>query len=134
MITGRCLCEGVRFEISGEIGSPSLCHCSLCRHASGSAFAVNAGVASAAFRVTAGPDLIREYESSPGHFRAFCSRCGSPLYSRMHAHPDFRRIRPRGCLRTETRETAVRLFCFSHRSASHPSICGNDKSMTITSG
>jgi len=93
MITGRCLCEGVRFEISGEIGSPSLCHCSLCRHASGSAFAVNAGVASAAFRVTAGPDLIREYESSPGHFRAFCSRCGSPLYSRMHAHPDFRRIR-----------------------------------------
>ena len=83
----------MRFEISGEIGSPSLCHCSLCRHASGSAFAVNAGVASAAFRVTAGPDLIREYESSPGHFRAFCSRCGSPLYSRMHAHPDFRRIR-----------------------------------------
>jgi len=24
MITGRCLCEGVRFEISGEIALPQL--------------------------------------------------------------------------------------------------------------
>jgi len=30
----------------------------------------------------AGQDLIREFESSPGEFRAFCSHCGSPIYSR----------------------------------------------------
>ena len=92
-ITGRCLCGGVRFEIASEIGSPSVCHCSQCRRASGSAFAVNAGIPTADFRLTAGADLVREYESSPGQFRGFCSRCGSPIYSRQREHPEFRRIR-----------------------------------------
>ena len=93
MLTGRCLCDGVRFRIAGEIGSPSFCHCSQCRRASGSAFATNAGVPTAQFQLTAGGDLLREYESSPGQFRAFCSRCGSPIYSRRRDHPEFRRIR-----------------------------------------
>jgi len=93
MLTGGCLCGGVRFDVAGEVGSPTFCHCSLCRRASGSAFAVNAGISSADFRLRAGADLVREYESSPGHFRAFCSHCGSPIYSRLHEHPEFRRIR-----------------------------------------
>ena len=93
MNTGRCLCEGVRFQIAGEMGSPSFCHCTQCRRAGGSAFATNAGVSTADFHLTAGRDLVREYESSPGKFRAFCSRCGSPLYSRQREHPEFRRIR-----------------------------------------
>jgi hypothetical protein len=93
MITGRCLCGGVRFELAAEIGSPVFCHCSQCRRASGSAFAVNAGVPTSSFRLVAGDQLVREYESSPGKLRAFCSRCGSPIYSRERAHPAFRRVR-----------------------------------------
>lgn len=44
-----------------------------------------------------GAELIRECESSPGIFRAFCSRYGSPLYSRRESRPDVFRIRL-GCL------------------------------------
>jgi len=93
MLTGGCLCGGVRFEITGEIGSPSFCHCLQCRRASGSAFATNAGISAADFHLRAGAGLVREYESSPGQFRAFCSRCGSPVYSRRRDHPEFRRVR-----------------------------------------
>ncbi len=32
------------------------------------------------FRIVAGTELVTEYESSPNNFRAFCSRCGSPMY------------------------------------------------------
>src|SRR5206468_2711485 len=45
------------------------------------------------FRLVAGRDLVTEYESSPGKFRAFCARCGSPILARWAAHPDFVRIR-----------------------------------------
>src|SRR5205809_779691 len=93
MLTGRCLCGGVRYEIDGEIGSVVCCHCSQCRRASGAAFATNASVRAEHFRLIAGRDLLTEYESSPGKFRAFCARCGSPILSRWTAHPDFVRIR-----------------------------------------
>jgi len=93
MVGGGCLCGAVRYEIAGPVGSPVMCHCSMCRRASGSAFAVNAGVRAEDFHIVAGADLTREYESSPGKVRVFCSRCGSPLYGRFVAHPEFVRLR-----------------------------------------
>ena len=93
MVSGRCLCSGVRFEITGELGPVIQCHCSMCRRASGTAFATNAPVHADAFRIVQGQQLITEYESSPGRRRAFCSRCGSPLYSRMLDRPEIRRVR-----------------------------------------
>ncbi|MFI5314998.1 MAG: GFA family protein [Myxococcota bacterium] len=69
------------------------CHCSDCRRASGSAFAANAGVARQDFRVAAGTDLLRSYESSPNKFRWFCSRCGSPIYTVIPSEPNGVRIR-----------------------------------------
>ena len=82
MITGKCLCGKVRYEIDGRLGPVVYCHCSMCRRATGSAFATNASVRANEFRVVAGSELISEYESSPSNMRAFCSRCGSPLYCR----------------------------------------------------
>ncbi|XYH95341.1 GFA family protein [Sorangium sp. So ce1128] len=93
MVSGRCLCSGVRFEITGELGPVIQCHCSMCRRASGTAFATNVPVHADAFRIVQGQELITEYESSPGRRRAFCSRCGSPLYSRMLGRPEIRRVR-----------------------------------------
>src|SRR5438477_12049566 len=93
MLTGRCLCGGVRYEIDGEIGSVVCCHCSQCRRANGTAFATNASVRAEHFRLVAGRDLLTEYESSPGKFRAFCARCGSPILARWAAHPAFVRLR-----------------------------------------
>jgi hypothetical protein len=37
--------------------------------------------------------LLTEYESSPGKVRAFCRRCGSPVYSRRDALPETLRLR-----------------------------------------
>lgn len=93
MLTGRCLCGDVRFEIDGKLGPVGFCHCASCRRASGTAFGANADVAVAELRWLAGREGIREYESSPGKLRAFCSRCGSPVYARLPAQPETLRIR-----------------------------------------
>ena len=93
MIDGGCLCGGVRFRLTGKLGPAGYCHCKQCQRASGSAFAANAPVRTAYFQLTAGADLVSEYESSRGKFRAFCRRCGSPVYSRRDTEPELRRIR-----------------------------------------
>jgi hypothetical protein len=93
MLVGSCLCGGVRFRVNGRLGPVTYCHCKQCQHASGSAFAANAPARAAYFELTSGDNLVSEYESSPGKFRAFCRRCGSPVYSRRDAEPDIRRIR-----------------------------------------
>ncbi|MFK7896139.1 MAG: GFA family protein [Myxococcota bacterium] len=93
MLTGRCQCAGVRFSISGKLGPAGLCHCEQCRRANGSAFAANAPVRTQYFKIEEGLELLREFESSPNKFRAFCSRCGSPIYSRHDSEPDIRRVR-----------------------------------------
>jgi hypothetical protein len=93
MITARCLCEGVRLRSTGTLGPGVICHCSQCRRASGSAFACNAPVPARTVEFESGRDLIREFESSPGEFRAFCSRCGSPIYSRLVSNPEVYRLR-----------------------------------------
>ena len=93
MITGSCLCDGVRYEIRGKLGGVGYCHCTMCRKANGSAFASNGPVRRKYFALVRGQELIREYESSPGKYRAFCSRCGSPVYSRTEADPETIRIR-----------------------------------------
>jgi hypothetical protein len=93
MISGSCLCDSIRFRIRGELGPVGYCHCSMCRKANGSAFSTNGIVRRRDFSFMRGDELIQEYESSPGRFRAFCSRCGSPIYSRVDAQPEALRVR-----------------------------------------
>lgn len=64
-----------------------------CRKASGSAHAANAPIDRQYFQLLCGQDLIREFESTPGKFRAFCTCCGSPLYAYLSALPEVLRIR-----------------------------------------
>ena len=81
MITGSCLCGGVKFKINAELEPIQVCHCSQCRKAQGGPFATNTPVLTANFDLMGGADLLSEYESSPGKKRVFCSVCGSPIYS-----------------------------------------------------
>jgi hypothetical protein len=92
-LTGDCLCGGVRYEVRGKIGPVVFCHCVMCRKVNGSAFAANASVRRKYFHLVSGAELIEEYESSPGKRRAFCRRCGAPVYSRLDRDPDIVRIR-----------------------------------------
>ena len=93
MHTGSCLCRNVTYEITGELGEFGYCHCTSCRKASGSGHAANAPIERSQFRLLSGADTLREFESSPGKFRAFCSRCGSPIYAYLAVSPDAMRIR-----------------------------------------
>jgi len=84
MIRGSCLCGGVRFEINRAAGPFELCHCSLCRKASGSAFVAGLGVLRKDFHLLQGAELIMTYEAPlrdkpPPYRTSFCRRCGSPV-------------------------------------------------------
>ncbi|MBF7728936.1 GFA family protein [Pseudomonas sp. N040] len=93
MITGSCLCGGVRYEYDGCIEEISLCHCSQCRKAQGSAYVAVSPVDSARLRMVRGQELLREYRAVPHKARVFCSNCGSPIYSARDELPGVRRLR-----------------------------------------
>jgi len=93
MLKGSCLCGAIRYEIDAELGPITNCHCSQCRKASGAAFASNASVPTAAFRLVSGAELLGEWQSSPGKRRCFCRQCGSPILKRNDDNPDTVRLR-----------------------------------------
>src|SRR5215510_11184063 len=93
MHKGSCLCGNVRYELTAELGEFGYCHCTSCRKASGSAHAANAPIDRTDVHLVSGSDTLREFESSPGKFRAFCSRCGSPIYAYLASSRDILRIR-----------------------------------------
>jgi hypothetical protein len=102
VIVGGCLCGGIRYEYRGEIEEISICHCSQCRKAQGSAFVAVAPIDSAKFTLIAGAHLLKEFRAVPDKARVFCSHCGSPIYSARDDLPDVKR------LRLGTVETAIR--------------------------
>lgn len=106
MIEGSCLCGAVGYQYEGDFGTITVCHCSDCRKAQGSSSVIAAPVERGMFRWTRGEELIAEFESSPGKKRAFCSRCGSPLYSRKDDLPGVLRLRM-GTIDTPTEAAPV---------------------------
>src|SRR5260221_5031470 len=80
MLTGRCLCGAIRFEIDSALGAVIYCHCSRCRRANGTAFAANSSVQKSAIRILSGRELLSVYRVTPTTYREFCSRCGSPMF------------------------------------------------------
>lgn len=93
MIRGGCLCGAVRYEYDGLIEEISLCHCSQCRKAQGSAYVAVSPVQSARLRITHGQALLKEYRAVPHKARVFCANCGSPIYSARDDLPGIRRLR-----------------------------------------
>jgi hypothetical protein len=87
VLTGSCLCGGVRYEIKGPLSGALNCHCSMCRKAHGAAFRSRARVKAADFRWVQGEDLLSWYETSPGNHRGFCRVCGTKLLSRFDFDP-----------------------------------------------
>lgn len=81
---GSCLCQQVKYELTGTIEAFFLCHCSRCRKVTGSAHASNLFVSSEDFRFVAGENLVKEYFVEGTRFgKAFCSICSSAM-PRMH--------------------------------------------------
>ena len=83
MITGGCMCGGVRYEVTEPLVVASYCHCTRCQRRTGTAAAVSARVAPGSLRITQGAELVHAYDPGGGGFhKEFCSVCGSALWSR----------------------------------------------------
>ena len=81
-LTGGCLCGGVRFEIAEPLVSASYCHCTRCQRRTGTAASAQARIEPGSLRVLSGEELVRVWEPPDGFGKAFCSACGSALWSR----------------------------------------------------
>lgn len=84
-IQGGCACGAVRFSATSD-GEIAVCYCSMCRRVSGwtSIGWVGATVESLSVR---GP--VQEWRSSQEAVREHCGVCGSQLFMRYDAAPDY---------------------------------------------
>ncbi|MCC5639352.1 GFA family protein [Nostoc sp. CHAB 5844] len=91
LVRGGCLCGYVRYEYNGELESANYCHCQDCRKTTGSAFNVGVRVQSTALCVVSGQ--VKSYtkigDSGSMIVREFCPECGSPLFTKAPAKPQF---------------------------------------------
>jgi hypothetical protein len=78
--TGRCLCGGVQYSVSGPLRGVIACHCSQCRRSSGHYVAATAAPSDRLTLTSAA--TLGWYASSAHAERGFCRRCGSSLFWR----------------------------------------------------
>jgi hypothetical protein len=82
-IEGACTCGNIRIEGEADPATTSICHCTDCQTATGTAFRVSIPVKGDSFKVTGEPTIYIKTTADSGNPRAqaFCGKCGSPLYS-----------------------------------------------------
>jgi len=92
-LTGGCMCGGVRYEIDQPLAGGGYCHCKRCQRRTGTAASLNAGIVPGSLRIVQGEELVRVYEPDGGWPKAFCSACGSALWSVNPENPGGRGVR-----------------------------------------
>jgi len=93
MYKGSCLCGSVEFSIEQGVTDIIHCHCSLCRKASGSAYATNGFINARDLKLSDKNNTLTFYESSEGKRKYFCKACGAPIYSSNSQSPERYRLR-----------------------------------------
>jgi hypothetical protein len=80
---GKCLCERVRFQITGSVPNLYQCHCSLCRKQSGTASNAATFIHESNFSWLEGESQIAHYKKATGFTSDFCATCGCPVPNRL---------------------------------------------------
>ena len=80
ILTGKCYCGAVHYEVDGPFAYALNCHCSECRRRTGSAFKPFAGIARAKLRITQGEAELSILGTTENNHTS-CTRCGSLLFS-----------------------------------------------------
>ena len=106
MYKGSCLCGSIQLSLDGGVSDIIHCHCSLCRKASGSAYATNGFIETQNLTLIDKDSTLTFYQSSEGKRKYFCKTCGSPLYSSNSQSPDRLRLRL-GILDTDISERPI---------------------------
>ncbi|MEW5684117.1 MAG: GFA family protein [Pseudomonadota bacterium] len=74
--SGGCQCGAVRYQVEGELGRASICHCRMCQKALAGPFGAFVTVDAAKTTWTGERGL---FQSSNKIRRGFCRDCGTPL-------------------------------------------------------
>ncbi|KAJ4860691.1 glutathione-dependent formaldehyde-activating enzyme domain-containing protein [Trichoderma breve] len=81
MPTGSCYCGNIKIEYTGEPERTAICHCSNCRHYTGSMFSNNYVIPSTQFKVFGEPKEISKIaDSGKKIVNCFCGDCGTTMY------------------------------------------------------
>jgi hypothetical protein len=80
---GGCFCRAIRYRVNGPASAVAACHCRKCQYGSGGGPNYVALVPREAFAVVDGmpAEHVSVADSGATVVRAFCARCGTPLYS-----------------------------------------------------
>ncbi|MFK7902202.1 MAG: GFA family protein [Nitratireductor sp.] len=82
MISGKCECGGVSFQVEKVRDTVTVCHCSQCRRQSGHLWAsTHAKYDEIKFLKD---ESLQWYASSDFAKRGFCNQCGSSLFYRLN--------------------------------------------------
>ena len=93
-LTGRCLCGGVRFELTEPATHAGYCHCTRCQRRTGTASSAQARIDGRTFRLLAGEKLVKGWKPDDSPFeKCFCRECGAHLFSRHVDDPRHMSIR-----------------------------------------
>ena len=83
MVTGGCLCGGVRWELEQAPSTFTYCHCTRCQRRTGGSSSAQARIDPAGLRFVQGEELVRAWDPGDGGWlKCFCSECGSQLFSK----------------------------------------------------
>jgi hypothetical protein len=86
-LTGGCMCGAVRYEVDAPLEVAYYCHCTRCQRRTGGSASISARVEPGSFRIGRGEELVSVFQPDRGFAKAFCSACGSALYSQSPDHP-----------------------------------------------
>jgi hypothetical protein len=91
--TGGCLCGAVRFTLSTEPLATRICWCRDCQHLAANG-TVNLMVAADGLTVTGAlAEHTKTADSGNAVTRQFCPTCGTHLFAKSSARPQFRVLR-----------------------------------------
>jgi hypothetical protein len=80
MARGECNCRSVTFEIDADLSDVYVCHCSICRRATGSNGIAVVLVPKDRLRWSAGEEHVTTWKKPHGDWEMrFCRICGSPV-------------------------------------------------------
>ncbi len=88
--SGGCACGAVRYEVSAEPVRAFYCQCRACQRATGTGHASVLVFPRAAVTMAGGAaEFAQKADSGAQMVRGFCPTCGSPLYGKPQANPDY---------------------------------------------
>ena len=94
--TCQCPCGAVRYEVRGDPLFRIICHCSICRRATGSNGIAVVVIDNEAFRWTRGENEVATWKKPDADWQTwFCRICGSPVPG---ANDDVRMFVPAGLI------------------------------------